>query len=201
MAPETRIGSPTRGHKLETLMSLDNLPTVLEHIKLPFRFLLNKGFKVLHSEFPNSFDNFIVVLETIDLRVRFTRDRGTIGIQVGSHESGIYLAEDQWYGLIAIIMFLSSNQILISGYWEDRFEADKQIKRLANAFYYYYDNIVELFKPENFRRQKDSLDLVRPDVNSLLYDPKRKSERSRLEEQSELFWQSFGEVNGYFGEC
>jgi len=170
-------------------MYLDNLDEVLEHLNQPFGFLLNKGFKVFCSDFPGHFDNFAVGLETPDFRIRFNRDRGAISVYIGPNQAQGCWSNDLWDDLIVIIMYLTHNQILISGYWKDRYDVDKQLEQLGKAFYHFYDDIVELYKFDNFPKYKENMNLFGQEV-TLLFEPRNKPDRLDKEKQGLLFLQS-----------
>jgi hypothetical protein len=164
-------------------MYLENLDEVLEHLNQPFGFLLDKGYKVFCSDFPGHFDNFAVGLEIPDFRIRFNRDRSAISAYVGPHEAKGCWSMDLWYDLSIIIMYLTHNKVLISGYWwEYRHDADQQLEQIAKSFYHFFDEIVELYKPENLSKNKDNLDLVIKEV-LILDELRNRAERIDLEKR------------------
>jgi hypothetical protein len=170
-------------------MALDNLEDVLVHVKRYFGFLFQKETRVIFYEFPRAFDNFSVGLETPDFHVRFTRDRSTIRVQIGTQDALGCWTSDLWYDLINIVMLLTNNQFLITGYWEDRFNADAQLDHLGKVLKYYYTDIIELFKPDNFAEQKDNLNLISREMLNLIFEPRCNQELERLEEKAEAYWE------------
>ncbi|MDR3576183.1 MAG: hypothetical protein P4L50_20130 [Anaerolineaceae bacterium] len=172
-------------------MTIWDLDIALQHIKQHFGFLFMGETKILHSDFPDHFDNFIVILEKPEFRIRFTRDRSSITMQIGTHQAGSGWSTDGWYELTGIIMYLTSNQIMIVEY-ENTFDSDLQLERLAKVFVYYYDQIVDLFRPENFSKQKEKLWQVILEAISIIVYPVRKDERKKLMKQTRNFWQSIG---------
>jgi hypothetical protein len=172
-------------------MTIWDLDIALQHIKQHFGFLFMGETKILHSDFPDHFDNFVVILEKPEFRIRFTRDRTSITMQIGTHETELGWSMDGWYELTGIIMYLTHNQIMIVEYMYT-FDSDLQLERLAKVFEYYYDQIVGLFRAENLMKQKETLLSVIVETNLIAADPVRKVERKKLMKQATKFWQSIG---------
>ena len=175
-------------------MIQNNYEYNLKIIQKHFKNIFEKNAKVIYSDFPNSFDNFAIAFETDNFLIRFTRDRGTADIQIGTLE-----AETNWYkkdtsgsifSLITIIMFLTKKQLLITGYWKFRYDLDKQLEQLAKVFSFFYDQIAELYKPGIFQKEKEELDKLNEEVLLIIYEPRLKNELKNLEEKSRKFWDS-----------
>ncbi len=168
-----------------------DLDIAVQHIKKYFGFLFVGETKILESDFPDSFNNFLVVIEKPEFRIRFTRDRLSMTMQIGTHQARSGWSTDEWYDLLGIVMYLTHNQILIVEYM-NTFDSDLQLERLAKVFSNYYDEIVDLFRPENFIKQKEKLWLVILETISMMVYPVRKDERKKLIKQTRDFWQSIG---------
>ncbi len=174
-------------------MPQKEIDETLELLNKYFGFLFQAGARVVFADYPErQYGNFAIVLEVANLHVGFFRDRGTITLQVGPDWGTVGWSGDPSYDLIIIIAFLTQKQVLISGYWKDRFKADRQLERLAKAFLFYYDQIAELFRSDIFPKKKDALDLVSRDIQSLIFEPRRRAELRKLEEQSAQFWRQVG---------
>jgi hypothetical protein len=175
-------------------MNLNDYESILGHIRKHFRPLFEKNAKVIYSDWPpKSFDNFAITLELIDFRIRFTRDRSMIAVEIGTLQAEPDWHKDEgglWYDLIDIVMFLTQKQLLITGYWDFKFNTDKQLELLAKVFFYFYDQIIELYKPENFQKDREKLHLVYEDGLSLTFDFQRKEELKSLEVKSQEFWKT-----------
>ncbi len=176
---------------MEVAVIIWDLNIALDHIKRYFGFLFEEESKILDSEFPDHFNNFVIIFERTEFRIRFTRDRLTIRMEIGTHQAVLGWSSDGWYDLISIVMYLTQKQIMISEYSET-FDSDIQLERLAKVFRYFYDQIVELYKPENFVKQKEVLTQVNHETFLIMAEPERKFDRKKLKEQARLFWQSLG---------
>lgn len=171
-------------------MPLKSLDEAMELVRKHFGFLFERGTRVIFADYDtHAFGNFVIVLETTELRISFFRDRGTITTQVGPLWATPNWEGEPWYDLIAIVAFLTQKQVLISGYWKYEFDDEKQLEQLTKVFLFYYDRIVELFRADAFHKNKEALDLVSQDIQSLIFEPCRKAEEQKLLEQSVKFWQ------------
>lgn len=170
-------------------MSLKSLDEAREVVRKHFGFLFERGANFIFSDYhAHAFGNFVIVLETDDLRIRFARDRGTMTIGVGTLEATPGW-EGEWYDLICVVAFLTKKQVLITGYWDYRFDDEKQLDRLAKVLRFYYTQIAELFEGDVFQKNKAALDLVSEDFQSLIFEPRRRNEEQKLLAQSVKFWQ------------
>ncbi len=169
-------------------MPLKNLDEITNLVRKHFGFLFERGVRVIFSDY-HANSNFAIVLETTDLRIRFFRERGTIYVHAGPSWATADWSGEPWYDLIVVIAFITQKQVLISEYWKDRFNDDKELERLAEVLLFYYDQIVELFRTDTFLKQKGALDLMKDDIISLHYEPGRRTELQKLLEQSNKFWQ------------
>jgi hypothetical protein len=172
-------------------MIIGDFDVALEHIKKYFGFLFEGDIKLLETDLPNHFAGFFIIFEKPEFRIRFVKDRSTITMQIGTHQSGLGWSVDGWYDIVGIIMYLTQQQILITEYM-DNVDSDLQLERLGKAFQFFYDQILDLFKPENFLEQEETLHLVLLKSILIAGDPERKAEREKLFEKSKKFWESIG---------
>lgn len=171
-------------------MSLKSLDEAREVVREHFGFLFERGANFIFSDYhAHAFGNFVIVLETSNLRIRFVRDRGTMTIEVGTLGATLDWDGGLWYDLIFVVAFLTKKQVLITGYWEHRFDDEKQLERLAKVLHLYYTQIAELFEDNVFQKNKAALELVSEDFQSLIFEPRRRNEEQKLLAQSVKFWQ------------
>ncbi len=121
---------------------------VLEEVKPLFSFLFeNHGFSLLEAYDSPSFGDSLVVLTSIDFRIRFIRDKGQIFIDIGPTSK-----TDKWYDLDLVktivdgnlgeqapeledfAVFLENNYITVKGLLVDeKFEEmERAIKQLQD---------------------------------------------------------------------
>jgi hypothetical protein len=71
-----------------------------ERVKRAFPYLSGpNGFTVMEDQYyPDHFGNEVVVVESSNLRLRFTKDRGNVGAEIGS-----WAETEQWYPLSDVV--------------------------------------------------------------------------------------------------
>ena len=168
-------------------MTLWDTRTALSHIKKHFLRLDNENVDLLFADFPNAFDNFALILQMPNFRIRFKRDRSEITIQIGTNQAFLDWSMGGWYELTTIILFLTNNQFLMVGSPEDKFNADKQLEKFSKVYYYYNDLIVELFKPDFLQRAEEKLHLSSKYMQEIICG-KLKKDYDGLLKQSTKYW-------------
>jgi hypothetical protein len=162
-------------------MSQEETDKIMQPIKKYFDFLFQRDARVISSSTGGS-GSFLIVLETKDIRIHFSGDRGTITVQIGPLPSTLN-SPNETCDLVIVIMFLTQKRVLIN-YLENRYDDEKQLERLAKAFRFYHDPILELFKAETFAKEKKALYQVGSEVQVLLTDPQQFAEMKNLSDQS-----------------
>jgi hypothetical protein len=174
-------------------MPPSSIESMLVHIRKYFRPLEKKEAKVIYAYIPpKNPEGFVIVLECVDFRMRFSQEHSTIHLEIGTLQAEPIWQKSSgglWFDLIDIVMYFSQKQLLITGYWEYQFNPEKQFEMLAEAFFHYYDAIADLYQPEKFLVEKENLNQVYQDGLALASDYKRKAELTNLERKSQKFWQ------------
>jgi len=125
-------------------------------IKKHFGFLFEQGFSIIHTEPPESFNNWLIDLQSDFLRIQFAEDRGELIIRLGPQK-----ATTGWHG-----SHLWQFQILIF-YLTKNFEVSKKhlftkkMDEAATYFQEYYPKIQEIMKSESFNELEANLEKSR----------------------------------------
>jgi len=137
-------------------------PVLLNRVLHHFGYLMNEyGFSVVSQgyDYDKPFGSRIVVLQSKECRVRFARDRGQVDIAAAT----LSRPED-WFDLAIITAYLMGEDRV---QWEyiapdhslnPAARMDKQVRRLADILKPYWEQIIALFRQENFEQKIDDLD-------------------------------------------
>ncbi len=172
--------SHDKSMKIDQVFFYEFLSKINDH----FYFLSKSGAKVVGFHSTNSFDNSFVIIETIDFRIRFLRERSSYSIELGTLNSPINWESTDWYDLVFVIMYLTQNEILITEYEKYRFDDNKQLAFLSAFFKYYYEKIANLFNPEVFKKEEKRFIEECKRLQLFIYEPSMIKRKEKLEENT-----------------
>jgi hypothetical protein len=140
-----------------------------------FGFLITQyGFSIVYKDGPGSFGDCAVVLQSGDCRINIFMDRGGVIIEVGlRYAPNYYTSSEQWepgslsrwYSTQHVTAFLTQGLEQVN--WEyppidwnlDSFtRVEQQMAELSTILKPYWNQIIELFQEENFKKKQKELD-------------------------------------------
>jgi hypothetical protein len=125
------------------------------------------GFRVISETHFESFSNWVVVLQSEVCRIRIFRDRGEVSIAVGPLWLPPGWQAGPWFDLTVLISFLTNGKYTLEHAVGD---TSQQLKRLADVFHLYYDQVCELFQEQVFQQKKGELELFREQMNEQIWN-------------------------------
>jgi len=144
------------------MSNIRNSDEALEKIKTHFHFLFDKGFLVADKAFENqSFGNWIVVLYSKMLLVRFIQDRGSIHVVVGPPwESTTTDSLGHFLELQLLIDYLNNKQLTVLTPVEPR-DVDDQLSKLSSLLIANFEKIISFLNTEDYLQKEDEIKALR----------------------------------------
>jgi hypothetical protein len=137
-----------------------------------FQFLFDLGFFFQFVKYyPQHMGNWIVILESTDCLVYFLQDRGYIFLAFGhndnyAHDLNALLKNIQWFGLTALVYYLSKGRNYIGHFEGELREEEKQLERLARIAVAYIDEIIPIIG-KDFEKHRSNLLAVNKQILEL----------------------------------
>jgi hypothetical protein len=137
----------------------DECKDFIKLIKKHFEYLFKEyKFDVVHSSSARGGEHCLVVLESKDCRIKFYRSQGEVNILFGTLLSPIGWEDvinkyRYWYYASAIINFITKTPVgtanIFSKVHASRTE-EEQIKELSEKLYPICEDVIQLFRQDNF---------------------------------------------------
>ncbi len=123
--------------------------------------------------FPESFGNWVVVLESPKCSPRFTLDRDTVLCDVGPLLEPSRSKDEKWFGLPFIIAYLEKSEVRL-WYLHMTSEVEPQLAKLADILRGSINQIVDIFSLENFANHKDRIQRICDEWHKDFLNPARR---------------------------
>jgi hypothetical protein len=146
----------------ETLEKYD-LHLILQDVKHHFKFLLDDGYKIVHSEYSDHpRGGWLVVFESPDSKLSILldkQDRPAMDIELLLVDMKIYEQPQIFLG--AMIYFLTNGKVFVANYFNyNPLSRNRQLRDAARLLKAYKDRI-EAYVRNDYERTKDQLDSFR----------------------------------------
>jgi hypothetical protein len=131
---------------------------IVDQIQKHFGFLFEHDFRVIDKLYDNAnFGNWIVLLRSEKLFIRFVQDRGDLSISIGPHLSYHQLRDtDNLIDVDILIDYIKKKDFDISprGISKSMME---QLQRLSSLLLVEYDEVIAFFDNERFMAEKETI--------------------------------------------
>lgn len=144
------------------------MKSIVETIRRYFGFLFAKReFTVITECYFDSFDNWVVVLESKDCRIRFFQDRGEVTIAFGPVWSPPNWQSGPWYDLRVMIRYITQG----NEQWEYQGgSTEEQFEHLAKKLRRFWQQICQLFRDDIFPQEQQVLQKIQEEMDDEFWD-------------------------------
>jgi hypothetical protein len=155
-------------------------------VKKHYGFLIKEyGFSIVYVNGPLLFDNYILVMQKGECKIRFMWDRGVVIIEGALRDTNNY--DGNWYGLLEIISYLTKGPKQINyeygGDWIKNKKTTQEIQlvKLKGYLEPYWNQIIELFQEKNFINEKSNIDKFTKELSEVYTKRKIEENKEKLE--------------------
>jgi hypothetical protein len=129
---------------------------VIADIKHYFGFLFERGFRI--RSIRHDAGSWIVGLESQDILIDITNDRGEILLSAGNRDCKEKDEKDEmcFFDIGTLVFYISEGKIFVESFSGDLREKDKQFQRLAKILADYIDEIIVIVG-KDFEKHKVNL--------------------------------------------
>jgi hypothetical protein len=147
-----------------------NADGAVEIIRTHFHFLFNKGFLIANKVFDGqSFGNWIVVLHSKVLLVRFIQDRGDVDIEIGPPwESTAVNSTGHFLELRLLIDYINKRSLTVLTPPVPR-DIDDQLSNLSSMLATNIEEIISFFNAEDYLQKEKEIKALRLNILKQMY--------------------------------
>jgi len=131
---------------------------IVNRIRKHFDFLFNRGFEVIDKVYDNqSFGNWIVLLRSDKLFIRFIQDRGDVFLTLGPY-LGFHQLRDTHDLLDILIDYIKKKDVdILTRKFSKDMDEDEQFRRLSSLLLTNYEEILVFVNSATFNEEKDKI--------------------------------------------
>ena len=147
-----------------------NADKAVEKIKAHFSFLFGSGFLIADKEFSSqSFGNWIIVLHSKSLLVRFIQDRGCVDIEIGPPwETTAVNSAGHFLELRLLIDYLNNKPLTVLTPPASQ-DIDDQLSNLSLLLVANIEEIISFFNAEDYLQKEKEIKALRINILKQMY--------------------------------
>lgn len=147
-----------------------NADGAVEKIRAHFHFLFNEGFLIADKVYDSqSFGNWIVVLHSKTLLIRFIQDRGFIHVVIGPPwEATAVDSTGHFLELLLLIDYLNNKPLTVLTPPAPR-DIDDQLSNLSSLLVANIEEIISFFNAEDYLQKEKEIKALRMNILKQLY--------------------------------